>query len=161
MTGWQLHWPILPVLIPFCAGAVLLMLRDTRHGARAMLAVGATLAQLVVAGILLAMTGGMIEAAWAGEAGVYAVGSWSAPFGIVLVVDRLAAVMLTLSSFLGLTTLIYSFARWERAGSHYLSLFQFLLMGLSGAFLTGDIFGLGFFMLQAVQHFFYAFIAQK
>ena len=142
MTGWQLHWPILPVLIPFCAGAVLLMLRDTRHGARAMLAVGATLAQLVVAGILLAMTSGMIEAAWAGEAGVYAVGSWSAPFGIVLVVDRLAAVMLTLSSFLGLTTLIYSFARWERAGSHYLSLFQFLLMGLSGAFLTGDIFNL-------------------
>ena len=142
MSGWQLHWPILPVLIPLCAGAVLLPFRDSRPGVRATLAVGATLAQLLVACVLLAMTDGRMAAPWPGDAGVYALGGWAAPFGIVLVVDRLAAVMLALTAFLGLAALVYSFARWERAGSHYLSLFQFLLMGLNGAFLTGDLFNL-------------------
>ena len=52
----------------------------------------------------------------AGRSGVYLVGDWAAPFGIVLVVDRLAAVMLTLTSVLGLATLIYALARWDRAG---------------------------------------------
>ena len=60
----------------------------------------------------------------------------------MLVVDRLAAVMLTLTSVLGLATLIYALARWDRAGVHFHSLFQFLLMGLNGAFLTGDLFNL-------------------
>ena len=58
-------------------------------------------------------------AALAGRSGVYLVGDWAAPFGIVLVVDRLAAVMLTLTSVLGLATLIYALARWDRAGVHF------------------------------------------
>ena len=49
---------------------------------------------------------------------------------------------LTLTSILGLATLVYALARWERAGSHFLPLFQFLLMGLNGTFLTGDLFNL-------------------
>ena len=52
----------------------------------------------------------------AGRAEWGLVGDWAAPFGIVLVVDRLAAVMLTLTSVLGLATLIYALARWDRAG---------------------------------------------
>ncbi len=60
----------------------------------------------------------------------------------MLVVDRLATIMLCLTAVLGLATLVYSLARWERAGVHYLTLFQFLLMGLNGAFLTGDLFNL-------------------
>ena len=63
---------------------------------------------------LLAAAGG--AAGWPGGVGVYLVGDWAAPFGIVLVVDRLAAVMLTLTSVLGLATLIYALARWDRAG---------------------------------------------
>ncbi|MDR1935776.1 MAG: monovalent cation/H+ antiporter subunit D [Candidatus Accumulibacter sp.] len=144
MSGWTLAWhaPILPVLLPLCAGAVLLLARDARLGARAGIAVGATLAQLLVACVLLGMADGRVAAPWPGGAGVYALGGWAAPFGIVLVADRLAAVMLTLTALLGLAALVYSLARWERAGSHYLSLFQFLLMGLNGAFLTGDLFNL-------------------
>ncbi|OJW50300.1 MAG: monovalent cation/H+ antiporter subunit D, partial [Thiobacillus sp. 65-1059] len=76
------------------------------------------------------------------EIAVYSLGNWAAPFGIVLVADRLAAIMLTLTATLGSAALIYSLARWERAGVHYLPLFQFLLMGLNGAFLTGDLFNL-------------------
>jgi multicomponent K+:H+ antiporter subunit D len=142
MSAWQAHWPILPILFPLLAGAALLLLRDVRPGYRATVAVASTLAQLLVGGGLLAMTDGWVAGAWPGGAGVYALGGWAAPFGIVLVADRLAAVMLTLAAALGLAVLVYSFARWERAGSHYLPLFQFLLMGLNGAFLTGDLFNL-------------------
>ncbi len=39
-------------------------------------------------------------------------------------------------------TLVYSIARWDRPGQPFHSLFQFLTMGLNGAFLTGDLFSL-------------------
>ncbi len=136
------HLPILPVLLPLVAGAAMLLISDSRHALRAAIALSATVAQLAVAIALLGMAGGFIAAPWAGESTVYALGNWSAPFGIVLVVDRLSAIMVTLCATLGLTALIYSLARWERAGVYYLSLFQFLLMGLNGAFLTGDLFNL-------------------
>lgn len=142
MSGWLQHLPILPVLLPLLAAVLLLLTDATRHGPRAAIAAVASFAQLVVAIALLAMANGSMAPAWAGEVGVYALGNWPAPFGIVLVVDRLAAIMLTLSAALALATLVYSLARWERAGSHYLPLFQLLLMGLNGAFLTGDLFNL-------------------
>ena len=142
MNGWLQHLPILPVLLPLCTGTLLLLSSEQRRGRRAAIALCATLAQLAVAIVLLAMADGRVVAPWPGEIGVYALGNWAAPFGIVLVVDRLAAIMLTLAATLGLATLIYSLARWERAGIHYLPLFQFQLMGLNGAFLTGDLFNL-------------------
>ena len=79
---------------------------------------------------------------WADGVGVYLAANWVAPFGIALVVDRLAVFMLLLSASFGLLVLCYSAARWGRVGVHYYSLFQFLLMGLNGAFLTGDLFNL-------------------
>lgn len=142
MNGWLHHLPILPVLLPLLAAALLLLPGETRRGVRAAMALAATLAQLAVAIVLLGMADGRLTPAWPGDIAVYALGGWAPPFGIVLVVDRLAAVMLLLSAALALATLVYSLARWERAGTHYLSLFQLLLMGLNGAFLTGDLFNL-------------------
>jgi len=142
MNGWLQHLPILPVLLPLCAGALLLLSSETQRISRATIAICATVAQLAVALALLAMADGRMAAPWPGEVGVYALGNWAAPFGIVLVVDRLAAIMLALTSTLGLATLIYSLAHWKRAGIHFLPLFQLLLMGLNGAFLTGDLFNL-------------------
>lgn len=136
------HLPILPILVPFLAGALLLFSAEARHGARALFALFAMLVQLTVALALLAGTAGWITTPWQDGVIVYGLGNWAAPFGIVLVADHLAALMLTLTAILGLATLVYALARWERAGSHFLSLFQFLLMGLNGAFLTGDLFNL-------------------
>src|SRR6185503_16859542 len=70
-----------------------------------------------------------------------ALGNWPAPFGIVLVADRLAAVMVLLATLLGAAALVFSLARWHSIG-RFPSLLQFLLMGLNGAFLTGDLFNL-------------------
>ena len=75
--------------------------------------------------------------------GVYLLGNWPAPFGIVLVLDRLSALMLLLTARPRRSpALVFSLARWHRAGPHFHPLFQFQLMGLNGAFLTGDLFNL-------------------
>src|SRR3546814_20677613 len=50
--------------------------------------------------------------------------------------------MLMLTSILAVASLVFSLARWHRAGVYYHALFQFLLMGLNGALLTGDLFNL-------------------
>src|SRR5690606_28691469 len=56
--------------------------------------------------------------------------------------DRLSALMVMLTAIVGICAATYSFARWHAAGPSFHSLFQFLLMGLNGAFLTGDLFNL-------------------
>lgn len=142
MSFWLQHLPILPIITPLLAGAAMLLLADTSRYARAGIALVSTLGQLAAAIALLAVAGGAVPGVWPDGVGVYLVGDWPAPFGIVLVVDRLAAVMLTLTAVLGLASLVYSLSRWDRAGVHFHSLFQFLLMGLNGAFLTGDLFNL-------------------
>lgn len=64
------------------------------------------------------------------------------PFAIVLVADRVAALMVLLTAVLAAGALTYALARWHAAGPSFHSLFQLLLMGLNGAFLTGDLFNL-------------------
>jgi multicomponent K+:H+ antiporter subunit D len=58
------------------------------------------------------------------------------------VLDRLAAVMLLLTSVLAVGAILFAAARWDRAGVHFHPLFQIQLMGLNGAFLTADLFNL-------------------
>jgi multicomponent K+:H+ antiporter subunit D len=64
------------------------------------------------------------------------------PFGLVLVVDRLSALMLVLTGIIGVCALLFAMARWDSAGSSFHALFQIQLMGLYGAFLTADLFNL-------------------
>lgn len=74
----------------------------------------------------------------------YQMGNWEAPFGITLVSDLLSAIMVLITSVIGFTTAIYSLATIdiEREKFGYYPLLQTLLMGINGAFLTGDIFNL-------------------
>ncbi|MDX3893959.1 monovalent cation/H+ antiporter subunit D [Pusillimonas sp.] len=142
MNGWLQHLPMLPIATPLMVGALLVLLKESRRKTRLALSFASVLFQMFVAYQLLLMTAGQMPDLWPQNIAVYLVGDWPAPFGIVLVADRLAAVMLLLCSILGLAALTYSTARWERAGVHFLPLFQLLLMGLNGAFLTGDLFNL-------------------
>ena len=73
-----------------------------------------------------------------GQVQVYRLGDWSAPFGIVLAVDRLAAAMVLVTALLATGVLFHG----ARTGSHFHVLFQMQLFGLNGAFLTGDLFNL-------------------
>ncbi len=142
MNQWLQHFPILPVAIPLLAGASMLMLRDSRRRTRLAFGFISVAVQLAVAVVLLCLAAGYIPSNWPNGVGVYLLGDWPAPFGIVAVVDRLSTIMLLLTAMLGSAAWVYSTARWDRAGVHYHPLFQFLLMGLNGAFLTGDLFNL-------------------
>jgi multicomponent K+:H+ antiporter subunit D len=130
---------IAPVVLPLVAGAGMLLLSGERHR-NIMVAVNvvATFALACIAIALLRMS----DASQMGISQAYRLGDWPAPFGIVLVLDRLSALMLLLTSILALAAVVFSLARWHRAGAHFHPLFQFLLMGLNGAFLTGDLFNL-------------------
>ncbi|HEV7247046.1 MAG TPA: monovalent cation/H+ antiporter subunit D [Shinella sp.] len=140
MSGWQQHLIIAPILIPLVAGALLLFFDERERVVKAMISVVSCLALAAVAIALfrLANNGG----GEGGFEGVYLLGNWPAPFGIVLVVDRLSALMLVLASILAIPALVFALARWHAAGAHFHTLFQLLLMGLNGAFLTGDLFNL-------------------
>ncbi|MBS7701807.1 monovalent cation/H+ antiporter subunit D [Chelatococcus asaccharovorans] len=135
--NWLEHLTVAPILIPLVAGGFMLLLDGRNRTVAAAINVVATLSLLVVAIMLVALEGGQ-------NAGghVYLLGNWPAPFGIVLVADRLSVLMLLVTAILGSATLLFALARWDKAGAFFHPLFQFLLMGLNGAFLTGDIFNL-------------------
>jgi multicomponent K+:H+ antiporter subunit D len=129
------HLPIAPILLPLVAGVAMLLLGERRRPLKVALNLASTLGLVALAWLLL-------ERAAAGAVDVYRLGDWPAPFGIVLVADRLAALMLLVTALLASAALPFALARWHSAGVHFHPLFQFLLMGLNGAFLTGDLFNL-------------------
>jgi multicomponent K+:H+ antiporter subunit D len=136
--AWTDHLIVLPVLLPLVAGAVMAPLTEGRHRLKFALSYGSALALLANALALMVLADG----SWTGGVGVYFAANWAAPFGITLVADRLSALMLVLTALLALAALHYAQPRWSRIGVHFHSLFQFLLMGINGAFLTHDIFNL-------------------
>ncbi|KKB86497.1 monovalent cation/H+ antiporter subunit D [Devosia limi DSM 17137] len=140
MGGLLDHLVILPIVLPMAAGAIMLFFDDRLRTAKAIINFGAT-ALLVVFAVLLVIKAAGVDAT-TGATATYPLGNWPVPFGIVLVADRLAAMMVLLTAVLGICALVYSLARWHAAGPSFHSLFQFLLMGLNGAFLTGDLFNL-------------------
>lgn len=129
------HAAILPILIPFAAA--LLQLAGKGYGISAQRAIGLLGALL---GIFAAIW--LVQLADAGSVLVYALGNWPAPFGIVLAVDRLAAAMALLTALLSGAALLYASAGFDEQGRHFHPLFQLQLVGLQGAFLTGDLFNL-------------------
>ncbi|NDP49343.1 MAG: monovalent cation/H+ antiporter subunit D [Sulfuriferula multivorans] len=129
------HLPILPVVLPLFTGIVLLVLRSKALAWQRGISLFATLALIPLA-ITLTQTAGD------GTHLVYALGNWAAPYGIVLVVDRLAAWMLLTTSLLAVFALLYAIRGGDTEGRHFHVLFQLQLFGLNGAFLTGDLFNL-------------------
>jgi multicomponent K+:H+ antiporter subunit D len=129
------HLVIAPVVVPLASGGLILLLDERHHALKAAISL-ASLALLLAAAI------GLLARADAAVMQAYPLGNWPAPFGIVLLADRLSALMVLVTAILGIAALVFSLARWYRAGPRFHSLVQFLMMGLNGAFLTGDLFNL-------------------
>ncbi|MCC0078444.1 MAG: monovalent cation/H+ antiporter subunit D [Rhodobacter sp.] len=130
------HWIIAPIVVPAIVGPMIgLTMRHDRLLQR--------VAGLTSSAALVGLTLALLVAAANGTVESYELGSWPAPFGIVLVLDRLSAMMVALTAILGLVVLAYAVATgWDQRGRNFHALYQFQLMGLFGAMLTGDIFNL-------------------
>lgn len=135
------HLIILPIILPLFAAAFMLLLKEQRYRVKATLSLTVCAATLTAALLLLheATVGG---AGGSDTARIYNLGNWNAPFGIVLVADRLSTLMLALIAVVGAAGLIFALARWDRAGPRFHALYLLLMMGVNGAVLTGDLFNL-------------------
>ena len=129
------HLVIAPLLVPLLAGIALILLRASATRAHRALSGAAVLALAILALTLLLQVSD-------GDVLVYRLGNWPAPFGIVLVADRLAAVMVLITALLAASVVLYAARGADRAGRYFHVLFQLQLFGLNGAFLTGDLFNL-------------------
>jgi multicomponent K+:H+ antiporter subunit D len=139
MTGALSHLIVAPVLLPLATAVLMLLLGEGRRQIKAVFNLLSTVAGLLLALYLLWQLQAQGQPA---AFGIYLPGNWSVPFGIVLVLDRLSALMLVLTACVGLASLLYALARWHQAGVYFHVLFQLQLMGLYGAFLTADLFNL-------------------
>jgi multicomponent K+:H+ antiporter subunit D len=130
------HWIIAPVILPaLLAPLIGYVMRHDIVLARVASMAGTVVLAVIALGLTI----------WSADGGthVYFLGDWPAPFGIVLVLDRLSAMMVLLTSVLALVVLWHAIATgWDARGRHFHALFQFQLMGICGAFLTGDAFNL-------------------
>lgn len=129
---------MLPIIIPLGTAIVSILAWRSRQIQRWLSLVGAT-ALLLTAMILLGTT-------WREGIQAIQIGDWPAPYGITIVADLLSATMVLLTALMGFAVMLYSVSGLgidpEHEAFGYYPLLNILLMGVSGAFLTGDIFNL-------------------
>ena len=130
------HLITAPVLLPMLT-ALIIMLPPVHYSPmrRRMVSMVSIALQLILVVTLLLQVQqqGLIH---------YAIGNWQAPYGIILVADTLSMMMVCLTTFLALGAIFYGSAGEDEKGSFFHPLFQFQIMGINGAFLTGDLFNL-------------------
>ncbi|MBN2528047.1 MAG: Na+/H+ antiporter subunit D [Deltaproteobacteria bacterium] len=125
-----------PMLVPLVTAAVCTLLRRMAVLQRGFSLVGSAV-EIGVALLLLVEVN-------SSDYLVSNMGNWQAPFGITLVIDRLAAVMVLLTALTGAASAWYSWISLPKSALSpaFHPLLHFLLMGVSGAFITGDLFNL-------------------
>ncbi len=125
-----------PIIVPFAVAALSLPAGRRPHFQSA--------AALLGAAAHLALGGMLLQRVHHQGIAVLNVGSWPAPFGIALVADHLSALMVLITGVVYGAVCLYSRAEINadclRRG--YYPLLHILVGGISGAFLTGDLFNL-------------------
>lgn len=127
---------ILPIVIPLLTGVILIFLSKSIPAQRIVAALS-SIAMIAVSVIIVQKVR---------NDGIQSlnISSWEAPFGITLVSDMLAAMLVLTTSIIAFLCLVYSFKSIgeEREKYYYYPVFNFLLVGVNGAFTTGDIFNM-------------------
>jgi len=132
----MMHWIIAPVILPALLAPFIVLAARYHFVIQRVFSIAGVLS-------LIAISAGLAWQASDGTVTLYQLSDWAAPFGIVLVGDRLSTLMILLTSVLALFVLLYAIgSNWDKRGWHFHALFQFQLMGIMGAFLTGDLFNL-------------------
>jgi multicomponent K+:H+ antiporter subunit D len=132
----MMHWIVAPVILPALLAPFIVLAARYHIGIQRVFSLAGALASIVIAA-------GLAWQASDGTVTIYQLGDWAAPFGIVLVADRLSTLMVLLTAVLALFVMLYAIgSRWDERGRHFHALFQFQIMGIMGAFLTGDLFNL-------------------
>lgn len=127
---------VLPLMIPLFSGALGILARKNIIAQRWIALIGGA-AHLLIGVIIMSQ---VLDLGYM----TIQLGGWQAPYGITLVVDLLAAIMILFTGISGFTVLLYSVLSCDarKQSPAFYPLIHFLLMGVSGAFLTGDIFNL-------------------
>ncbi len=130
------HWIIAPIVLPAILAPFIILAARYHIGIQRVFSVAGVLALIVI-------SAGLAWDASDGSVKLYQLGDWASPFGIGLVADRLSTAMVLLTSVLAFFVLLFVIGSgWDERGRHFHSLYQFQLMGITGAFLTGDLFNL-------------------
>ena len=129
-------WLLACLLVPFITAVTCLFCK--RH-TRLVRGVG-----VCGAGVLFFVSVMLLRAVLKADYIVIQPGSWPAPFGITLIADLLSAAMVLITGVIGFAVALYSIKDIEDRliDSNYFALFHFLIMGVNGAFITGDLFNL-------------------
>ncbi|MBM7051663.1 MULTISPECIES: Na+/H+ antiporter subunit D [unclassified Rothia (in: high G+C Gram-positive bacteria)] len=131
--------PLSVALLFFAAALTFILLKYPR--AQALISFGAIL-------VALGLEITLLLAVWNKEPQAVHLGGWEAPFGIVMVVDQLSALMLVVSSTISLAVLVFATGQNladeddEVPISVYYPTYLLLIAGVSNAFLAGDLFNL-------------------
>lgn len=127
---------VYPILIPLASSAVSMLLWRRFAGQQAVNLAGSSLHLAACLRVLTTVDQNGITSAQ--------MGNWPAPFGITLVADHLSALMLVVTGILNVAVICYARGDLPAALTKhgFYPLFQILIGGVSGAFLTGDLFNL-------------------
>ena len=119
----MMHWIIAPVILPALLAPFIVLAARYHMGIQRVFSVAGVLSLIVIAA-------GLVWQAADGTIILYQLGDWAAPFGIVLVGDKLSTMMVLLTAVLALFVILYAIGSgWDERGRHFHALFQFQLMG--------------------------------
>ena len=152
---------IAPMLVVLVTAVLTLALRQWPNAQIAASVIGV----LAYAGSVGVLAWRFVLAPDAPGAVAYQVAGWPAPFGITLVADGLSAFMLSMIAMVSVASLVFStrYVGLADQQAFYYPLFFFLLLGVTGAFLTGDLFNLfvWFEVLLMSSYVFVAFVGES
>ncbi len=142
---------ILPIILPLITAVLSIIARENRF--RDFISISGSIAYFI---LIISIASKVLAQGTV----TYQAGGWPAPFGVTFIVDSLSLFMLLITATVSLAANLYSVSHIDSVGkaSGFYAFFHFMVMGMSGAFITGDIFNL-FVMLEITLMSSYAMVA--